>query len=186
MLNSTELVLQFIDALERAKVPYMLVGSYSSNYYGRPRATKDADFVAIIAPDQLRAVSETLGPNFQVEQQMSFETVTMTSRYVVHHPATAFKIELFFLSGDSHDRERFEHRRSVDFEGRQVWLPRAEDVVITKLRWSQGGRRAKDVLDVSKILAVQSGKLDMPYIRKWCEAHGTLSLLEKLLAEVPA
>ena len=34
-----------IDALDEAKIPYMLSGSLSSMYYSFPRATTDADFV---------------------------------------------------------------------------------------------------------------------------------------------
>lgn len=183
MIGSTELVLCLIDAMDAANVPYMLVGSYSSNYYGRPRSTKDADFVVQISPDQLRRVVNQLGPDFRVDQQMSFETVTMTSRHVIDHPSSAFKIELFLLSGDPHDQARFQRRVQVDFEGRLAWLPSAEDVVITKLRWSRQGSRAKDVEDVAKVLAVRATELDLSYIFKWCDLHGTRSLVEKLLVE---
>jgi hypothetical protein len=64
-------------------------------------------------------------------------------------------------------------------------LPRAEDVVIWKLRWSRAGRRTKDIEDVMNVLAVQKGNLDMEYIRRWCLEHGTLELLEKTLASIP-
>ena len=61
----------------------------------------------------------------------------------------------------------------------------AEDVVVTKLRWSRQGRRQKDVDDVRNVLAVQSGKLDLDYIRQWADQHGTRPLLEQLLSESP-
>ena len=61
----------------------------------------------------------------------------------------------------------------------------AEDVIITKLRWSKNGRRSKDIDDVRNVLAVQAGKLDMPYIRGWCDAHKTRELLEATLAALP-
>ena len=54
-------------------------------------------------------------------------------------------------------------------------------VIITKLRWSKGGNRRKDVDDVQGILAVQAGALDLPYIRTWCDQHGTRALFEQLL-----
>ena len=34
-----------VDALNAEQIPYLLVGSFSSNFYGIPRSTKDADFV---------------------------------------------------------------------------------------------------------------------------------------------
>lgn len=185
-MNSTDLVLQLIEAFDLAGVAYMLVGSYSSNYYGRPRSTKDADFVVQITSDQLTQIAAQLGSNFRLDRQMSFETITMMSRYIIDHPATAFKIEIFLLSDDAHDQARFQRRQPVDFEGRTAWLPTAEDVVVTKLRWSKGGRRAKDVEDVRKVLAVRASQLDLVYIRQWTDVHATRELFERLLAEIEA
>jgi hypothetical protein len=64
-------------------------------------------------------------------------------------------------------------------------VPTAEDVVVTKLRWSKHGQRAKDVDDVKNVLRVQAGGLDLPYIRHWCDLHGTRDLFERLLQSVP-
>ena len=36
---------QFIDPLEKAAIPYALVGSVASSIYGEPRATNDVDMV---------------------------------------------------------------------------------------------------------------------------------------------
>ena len=40
-MTGTEVLLDLTSALESAGVPYMIVGSYSSNFYGIPRSTKD-------------------------------------------------------------------------------------------------------------------------------------------------
>jgi hypothetical protein len=183
VINSTDLVLRLIDAFDRVGVSYMLVGSYSSNYYGRPRSTKDADFVVQIDASQFSAVCAALGAEFKVDPQMSFESVTMTMRYIIEHPETAFKIELFLLSADPHDNARFSRKTNVDFEGRQAWLPSVEDVIVTKLRWSKGGRRAKDVEDVKNVLSLRSASIDLAYIRQWADQHGTRELFERLLAQ---
>jgi hypothetical protein len=184
LIQATELVLRLIDAFDQVGVRYMLVGSYSSNYYGRPRSTKDADFVVQIDSKQFTQLAATIGGDFRADPQMSFESVTFTMRYIIDHPSTAFKIEMFLLSEDKHDQERFARRKQVEFEDRQAWLPTAEDVVITKLRWSKGGRRAKDVEDVKKILSVRAAELDLPYIRSWTDQHGTRELFETLLKAV--
>jgi hypothetical protein len=88
---------------------------------------------------------------------------------------------LFLLSDDDHDKERFRRKQKAMFEGRSVWLPTAEDVIITKLRWSRAGARAKDAGDVAGILAVQRNSLDLDYIRHWLDRHGTRELFEPLL-----
>jgi hypothetical protein len=160
----------------------MAVGSFSSNVYGQPRSTKDADFVLELGDQSVNAVLAELGQDFVLEPQMSFETITATSRYRVCHRHSAFLLELFLLSDDPHDRERFERRIRGEIGGRAVYVPTAEDVVVTKLRWSRAGKRQKDVDDVLGVLRVQSGRLDLDYIRRWCDRHGTRALFDQLLA----
>jgi hypothetical protein len=184
-MTASEIVGAVIDAFNQLRIPFMLVGSFSSNYYGRPRSTKDADFVVQIDHQSLKPLANLLGPDFDLDRQMSFETITGTMRYRMHHKASAFMIELFELSSDAHDQMRFSRRVATQFDGHDAFVPMAEDVIITKLRWSKHGQRAKDVDDVRNVLAVQSGKLDLSYIRQWCDQHGTRDLFERLLQTIP-
>ena len=173
--------------MERAGLAYMLGGSFSSNLYGIPRSTKDADFVVEFGSQSSELLRPFLGNNFIIEPQMSFETITCTYRYILRHRLMPFKVELFELSDDPHDRERFARRRHGVLMNKKVFVPAPEDVVITKLRWSKGGARQKDVEDVRNVLAVTgSSNLDLPYIRHWCDQHGTRELFEQLLADAQA
>ena len=164
----------------------MLVGSFSSNVHGIERNTKDADLVLQLTSQSIATLAREFGVDFSFDPQMGFETVTMTSRYIVSHRDPVFKIELFLLSDDAHDVERFRRRLSATIAGRTVYVASPEDVVITKLRWSKQGRRAKDVEDVRGVLAVQQGKVNLAYIRSWCDQHGTRELLEKTIASIPS
>ncbi len=181
-MSATHLVLRLIAIFEQLGIPYMLVGSYSSNYYGRPRSTRDADFVVVLAEGSLGTLKRALGSEFELDSQMSFESITMTTRYVILHPATAFKIELFLLSGDPFDQSRFARRQVVEFEGLSACLPTPEDVIIQKLRWSRGGKRAKDISDATQVIQLQRASLDLAYIRHWTAQHQTTEIFESLLA----
>jgi hypothetical protein len=184
-MTAPEIVSAVIDALNQLSIPHMLVGSFSTNFYGTPRSTKDADFVCQIDHKVLNPLASLLGPDFELDRQMSFETITATMRYRLHHRASAFMIELFELSPDPHDQMRFSRRVKTLFAGQDAFVPLPEDVIITKLRWSKRGQRAKDVEDVRNVLTIQSGKLDLPYIRHWCDQHATRDLFERLLQAVP-
>jgi hypothetical protein len=183
-VTSNEIVLRVIAALERAGVPYMLVGSYSSNAFGIPRSTQDADFVIEAGERSLGPVFAALAPDVQFDPQMQLEMVTMTYRYVAVHRESTFKVELFLVSDDPHDRARFNRRQPHPFLGATAMLPTPEDVVVQKLRWATRARRAKDRADASAVLAVQSGKLDLDYVRQWCDQHQSRDLLEQLLREI--
>jgi hypothetical protein len=181
-MNALEIVSIVADALNRLGADYMLVGSFSSNLYGIPRMTKDADFVVQLGETTVSKLVAAFGSGFQLDPQITFETITATTRYRVLHTETDFIIEFFELSGDPHDRQRFVRRRKAAFAGGHVFVPSPEDVIITTLRWSKAGKRQKDVEDVQSVLAVQGNTLDLDYIRLWTDQHGTRELLERLLA----
>lgn len=133
----------------------------------------------------LTALLRALGPSFELDPQSSFETITATVRHVLRVTGTPYTVELFRLSDDAHDQERFARRRRVMHEGRAICLPTPEDVVITKLRWALHGGRGKDRLDARNVIVVQQYRLDWEYIHRWCDAHGTRALLDELRASIP-
>lgn len=186
-MNSNEAVATVIDALEAAEVPYMLVGSLSSMFYGVPRSTHDADFVVQLGSKSVRTVTDRLGGAFRLDPQILFETVTGTTRYIIDVAGVAFRVELFRLTDEEHDRERFRRRTKVHVAqfGREVYLPTVEDVIVTKLRWALGSGRGKDREDVQACIAVQGDRIDWPYVCGWCDKHGTRDLLEEIRRSTP-
>ena len=83
------------------------------------------------------------------------------------------------MNDDPFARERFARRQRSPFLGRQAFVPTPEDVVVMKLRWALSLNRPEDARGV---IAVQADRLDWNYIRRWCDAHGTRELLDKLEA----
>jgi hypothetical protein len=182
-MTANQLVLKVIRALEKNRIDYMLVGSFSSNAFGIARSTGDADFVIQLGDRSISAVAADLLPELRLDPQMIFESVTMTPRFVARTADSAFKIELFLLSDDPHDQARFSRRKPQPFLDGSAVLPAPEDVVIQKLRWYCKARRAKDLDDCRNVIAVSRSILDLAYIRGWCDRHGTRETLETLLAE---
>lgn len=186
-MEANFIVLAVIEALNKVQIPYMIVGSLSSNAYGIERSTKDADFVVQLGTRSLSELMKWLPGDFNLESQIGFETVAATTRYRIGYAPLAFTVELFEVSDEAHDQLRFANRVATTYLGLPSFLPRAEDVIITKLRWSGSGKaRIKDIDDINNIFAVQTVKrLDLSYIRFWADQHGTRELLEKLLTEIP-
>ncbi len=187
MKNGNDATARLVAAFEASSIDYLLVGSYSSNFYGIPRSTKDADFVAVLG-DKIGEVQKFLGPEFIWDAQPSFETVTGTFREKVSAPTLPFDIEIFHLSKDPHDQSRFQRRRRVNDTsiGCDIWIPSPEDVIIMKLRWAKLAKRDKDREDVRDVIAVQGDEaLDWPYIHRWCAEHGTRTLLDDIRASIP-
>ena len=181
MTPEASLMVRVADALSASGISYMLAGSFSSNYSGIPRSTKDADFVVELRGGVGADFMTQLGADFKADPQLSFETNTGTYRQLIQHDQSPFKVELFLLSNDPHDQERFRRRVKIDVFERQLWLPTPEDVIVMKLRWA----RARDKDDVRAVMGVQRGKLDWTYIEQWCDRHGTRTRLEEIRRTVP-
>lgn len=188
MKDGNEATAAFIRALDRSGIHHFLTGSFSSNYYGIPRSTHDADFVAVLQDRSLRDLDRELGDAFEIDPQVMFEGVTGTRRHMVSVAGLPFSIELFYLSDDDHDRARFRRKVIVHDATLQcdVAIPSAEDVIITKLRWVLYAGRGKDRDDVRDIAAVQGDQLDWDYIYEWSDRHATRELLDGIRRSIPS
>ena len=180
-MSGNEATLAVIEVLDSLAIPYVLVGSFASNIYGVDRATGDSDLVIELRDASLGDLFRRLLPAIRFDPQMGFETVTMTRKHVAQVVGSSFQIELFQLSEDPHDRERFRRRCEVQLGGRPVQVLSLEDVIVTKLRWA----RPKDREDLRAVIAVQDGKIDWDDVHLWAERHGTTHLLDEIRRSIP-
>jgi len=70
----------------------MLVGAFSSNAYGYPRATKDADIVIEYEEGVLKKICESLGSDFKLDPQTGFELMTGSIRNILTFTPTKFEL----------------------------------------------------------------------------------------------
>lgn len=173
-----------VKVLNAHDVPYMLVGSLSTNYHSIVRSTKDADIVIQAELGKTARLVTNEISYLSMDPQLGFETVTATKRILLRSATEDFTIELFGLSDDPHDRIRFQRRIQVEWLNQKVWLASLEDVIITKLRWAQTAGREKDYVDVRNVIAVRGDAVDWPYVEQWCDQHGSRSTLNKIRAEL--
>ena len=181
MADAIAITTQVIAALSRCGIPHVVVGSFARNFHSFPRSTNDADIVLGVDGTGLTRFEAELGREFSLETQTTFETITGTFRHVLIHRETAFKTELFLLSQDAYDQERFQRRQAICFNEQATFVLTAEDVIVTKLRWL----RPKDVEDIRDVIAVKSAKLDWDYIHHWTDLHATRAKLDEIRATIP-
>jgi hypothetical protein len=180
-MNIDDITFALIDALEASGCDYILVGAIAAMQFGVSRSTLDVDAVVGLKSGDVSQIVNQLGPSFQLELQREFEVFTAKHFHVIHAVNSPFKIDLFPLTNDPFDQERFRRRQRLRLDGRHAWLPTAEDVVIQKLRWG----RNKDLDDARDILAVQADALDWKYLESWCDKHGTRETLAQLRLQIP-
>ena len=184
-MTADEAAVAVIDALDRAAIPFMIVGSLASNFHGIPRATRDADFLIQLGSASISDLAAALPDDLSLESQAAFEAVTGTIRYLVTLRHSPFVCELFLCGDDPHDTARFRRRERVRVLSREVCMATAEDMIVTKLLWAARANRAKDRDDVRSIIAVRGADLDWHYIEGWCTTHGTTTLLDEIRQSIP-
>jgi len=64
-VNEAEVVVAVVNALNAVNIPHMLVGSLSSNAYGIPRSTNDADLVIQWGSQSLSKLLQHLPQGFR-------------------------------------------------------------------------------------------------------------------------
>jgi len=184
MSTQSEILLFVIDQLERLEIPYMLVGSFASNYWGRPRFTHDADMIVDIPASKAASLACALEADFCASSFVIEEAIAKRSHFNVIHLEQSFKVDFWMRRDELYAREDFYRRRRVTMFGRPVWVNSPEDTILNKLRWYKISpvldRQLQDALEVYEI---QETDLDQAYLDKWAARLGVTDLLTRTRAE---
>lgn len=159
---------QFVDPLERAGIPYALVGSVASSIYGEPRATNDLDVVIQIGTaDADRLVAAFPAEDFYVPPLDTVRTEAGRT-YGAHLNIISLegmtKADLYPLPADQ--RTWFERRRSIEVAGRRIWVAAPEAVILHKLLFHREGGGEKHLRDVRAMLATSGPTLDHGWLEQ--------------------
>lgn len=186
-MNADEALVALVGVLESLAIPYMVSGSLATNVYGVPRATDDGDFVLELPPGgRIADIAAALPDTIRLEPQVQFETVTTSRMHICTVADSPFRMELFQLTDDPYDRERFDRRYRLALPFGTVWMPTVEDVIVTKLLWAVRAGRLKDQDDCRGVIALQANLVDWGYVCRWCDRHGTRVLLDGIRRSIPA
>jgi predicted nucleotidyltransferase len=162
--------LDAVEALESAEVDYVVIGGLASSFLGRPRTTRDIDFL-VRADDALVALDALANAGFETEET---------------NPSWIYKARrgdvtvdvIFWLKGDVYlDDEMLARAPEVAVGTRTVRVMPPEDLIVVKavVHDEQAPRHWHDALSV---LADQ--ELDWDYLIRRAR-HGPRRMLALLL-----
>ena len=172
---------QALDALEALQIPYMVVGSFASTFWGRPRMTHDADLVVELPLEKVTELARLLAPHFYAPAFVIEDAVSKRGQFNLIHLDCAFKIDLWLRKDSPYTAAAFERRLLGSVFGREVWVSSPEDVILSKLLWYRAApvldRQLQDVLEVYEI---QEPYLEHDYLDRWARSLGIADLLERV------
>lgn len=175
-------------ALELLGIACAVGGSLASSMHGVMRSTLDADILADIPPEKVTPFLAALQPAFYADESMIREAIDRRGSFNLVHFETAFKVDIFLPKTRTFDRNQL--RRSApaqvaDDPDCTFRVISAEDVVLAKLEWYRmgGGVSDRQWRDLLGVLKVQSGRLDLDYLRAMARELAVEDLLERALRE---
>ena len=143
----------------------MLSGSVAMSVYTIPRATRDFDFIVHLQPKDVESFVNHFSGNYYCDVDSINDAIHNLSLFNVIDHASGFKAGFVILKNEVFRREEFNRRQKTVFEGIEIYIVSAEDLLISKLIWIQdfqSGIQMDDILHLWETAA-----LDKSYIRNW-------------------
>jgi len=184
-MSQQELLKRITRALEGASISYMVTGSFASSLQGEPRATHDIDIVIAIEFSQVSEIIQAFPPTeFYINQQSIVDAINQKGMFNIIHLREGLKIDFWMLTNSPFDKSRFSRRYAEDFGDTKIFVSRAEDTILSKLRWAKmSGGSEKQFSDALRVYEVQYDDLDLNYLEKWVKELDLDSLWSRLKKE---
>ena len=183
----TELAAAFravVEACERSRLRYVVVGSTAAAGWGVARTTRDVDIVVQMDQEAAAPFLDSLDSNdLYVPTDAASTALRRGGSFNVLHLTTGGKVDVFVVAPDDEfERSRLGRRVGVDVLGRASWIATAEDVLLVKLRCRLQTRSEVQWRDCVEIAAVND--LDQAYLARWAPKLGVSDDLAELLGEI--
>lgn len=179
-----ELLKQITSLLNKACIPYMVTGSISVIFYGRPRASHDIDFVIEAEEKHIDLLIKTFQTlklrEFIVDTSLIKDAVLHKNMFNLLHLPTMLKLDFFLLKNDEFDKSRFARRKKFNVFGQQMIFASPEDTILIKLLWYKDTHIEKHLVDAAFIYQIQKKELEISYLKSWARKHVTTRLLNEL------
>jgi hypothetical protein len=181
-MTEKDLLADCLRRLNQAGVPYMLTGSMASNYWGIPRTTHDLDFVVQLPEKAISGLVEAFSEDFYLDPDTIRSAFNPPFQFNAIDSRSALKVDFWLLQANPFEKNMFARRIRADLFGETAWICTAEDVILHKLHWHMLTPSDRQIGDAAGVVAVQTGSLDIDYLKRWAKSLCVADLLEDLLA----
>jgi hypothetical protein len=182
-MTEQELLCDCLIRLNQAEIPYMVVGSMASNYWGIPRSTHDIDFVIEYSASDVGRIVSAFHDQFFIQEFSVKAALRPPFQFNALDNRSALKVDFFGIGDDRYDHMRFERRLPIKLFGHSAVIAMPEDVILYKLRWFQITPSDRQLKDIIGILTVSRDAIDFDYLHSWADEIGVAEILKPLLVE---
>ena len=184
MKSQTEFLKDIITALEQSGISYMVSGSISSTFYGRPRSTQDVDIIIEATIENLQELVTILQEKkYYADEETALEALAHETLFNVFDASSGYKADLIIRKDRPYSLEEFKRRKSVDVLGVPLYLVTPEDAILSKLEWAKKGQSERQFTDALGVAIVQAERLDWEYMQSWTKILDLDEYYQRLVDE---
>ena len=180
-----------IEALEAAKVEYLIGGAVAEWAWGEPRATQDLDLVVRIPINSINKLSKELEKRDMLLPADIILDSILENRADIPinaiHMYSGLKADLYPVrEGDELRESAFQRRELVDYGPPigKVYIHSPDDLILYKLMYFGLNQQSKHSRDIVAILKAKKNELEVDYIEQWVARLGLSSLWKEMLDNV--
>jgi hypothetical protein len=187
-MEQIDILRHAVDALERMRAPYVVVGSIASIAYGESRFTQDIDVVAAFEMRHVGPLVAAFPPSeFYLNEEAVREAIRTSFQFNVIHPASGNKIDFMLPRDDEWSRTQMARARPIRLlPDREVMTAAPEDVILGKLWYYSEGGGDRHLRDIAGILRVSGEDVDRTEVERWARERGHLEIWQQIVAKVDA
>ena len=155
MLSELEVLAIATERLETMQIAYMLTGSYAMACYATPRMTRDLDLVVALVESDCGQIAEVFCTDFYVDEDDVRSAVQTQRMFNLMHLASGIKLDFIVRKSSEYRQIEFSRRQQTTIGAVSFWIVSREDLILSKLVWSQDSgselqrRDARSLLDAS-------------------------------------
>lgn len=180
-----------IDALNAARVEYLIGGAIAEWAWGEPRASQDLDLVVKIPIKSIKRLSRELEKrDMLIPAEIILENILEDRADIplnAIHMYSGLKADLYPVrEGDELRQSAFQRREQVDYGPPigKVYIHSPEDLILYMLIYFGLSQQSKHSRDIASILKSRKNELDMNYIEQWTTRLGLGSIWKEMLDNV--
>jgi hypothetical protein len=115
----------------------MLTGSFVFAYYATPSVTRDLNLVVPLSASDVAAIMKAFSDEFYVDPEDARTALVSQRMFNLIHLQSGIKVDFIVRKDSEYRKVEFERRRAVRFGGIDTWIVSREDLILSKLLWSQ-------------------------------------------------
>ena len=176
-MEPTELLTYATGVLERLGVPYAVVGSMASSYFGEARLTNDVDILADVRPEHVRPLVDAFPSNvYYLSEDAVRAAIDCHGQFNIIHPDAGLKVDVMLPQASAYDAQRLHRRVQGQPHGASApsYFASPEDVIVKKLEFHLEGGSDKHIRDIAGMLKAGAAPIDIAYVNRFADEMGNM------------